>query len=90
MEIIIGSIPPLAAKSQRPQQQNSTQVEAQLLHVRRSRTGIAGPSGMERRVKKVKDPVKGKVLTLMVPDAAMLPADLESAKYDVYVRFVRR
>jgi len=90
MEIIIGSIPPLPPQSQKPQERGGVMVEAQLLHTRPPRKGIAGPSGMERREKHVKDPIKGRVLTILVPDASVLPADLDGAKYSVYLRFVRK
>lgn len=90
MEIIIGSVSPLKQQNQRPSQGNNTVIAAQSLHVRAPRKGIAGPSGMERRNKPANDPRTGKVLTLMVPDASQLPPDLESAKYDVSVRFIRR
>lgn len=90
MEIIIGSMPPLAPQSEKPLERGSGLIEAQLLNVRPPRKGIAGPSGMERRGSKSKDPLKGRVLTIMVPDANLLPADIDSAKYSVQVRFIRR
>ncbi len=90
MEIIIGAMPPLAAQPGKPAEKNTTVVEAQLLHVRQPRKGIAGPSGMERRGRKVKDPLKGRVLTIMVPDASMLPADIDRSNYNVYLRFARK
>jgi hypothetical protein len=90
MEIIIGSMPPLTPQSGKPKEQSTPVIEAQLLHVRPPRKGIAGPSGMERREKKVKDPLKGRVLTIMVPDGSLLPADIDRAKYNVYMRLVRK
>lgn len=90
MEIIIGSMPPLASQLEKPVEKNAVVVEAQLLHVRKPRKGIAGPSGMERRGRRVKDPLKGRVLTIMVPDASLLPADIDRANYNVYLRFVRK
>lgn len=90
MEIVIGSIPPLVAQSNKPLEKNTGFIEAQLLHVRPPRKGIAGPSGMERRTKKASDPLKGRVLTLMVPDADLLPADLDSARYRVAIRLIRK
>jgi len=89
MEIIIGSTPPLAANDNRPVIREAGTVEAQLLHVRPPRKGISGPSGAERRGKKTKDPVKGRVLTLMVLDANDLPKDIDKAKYRVTLRFQR-
>ena len=90
MEIIIGSIPPLKPQSQKPAQGSNVAISAQLLHVRPPRKGIAGPSGMERRTKKASDPLIGRVLTIMVPDGRQLPADIDSGRYDVSLRFIRR
>lgn len=90
MEIIVGSIPPVQPKNQKSQERSSSVIEAQLLHVRPPRKGIAGPSGMERRTKTVNDPRTAKVLTIMVPDGSMLPPDLSTEKYDVTIRLVRK
>ncbi len=90
MEIIIGSIPPLMVQNSKPPEKGTAIIEAQLLHVRPPRKGIAGPSGMERRGKKASDPHRGRVLTLMVPDADLLPADIDSGKYKVALRFIRK
>lgn len=90
MEIIIGSIPPMRSQAPKTPPKGSSFVEAQLLHVRPPRKGIAGPSGRERRTKQGSDPRKGRVLTVMVSDASLLPADIDTAKYDVSIRLVRR
>jgi hypothetical protein len=90
MEIIIGSIPPLPLQNTKPQEKSAGMVEAQILHVRPPRKGISGPSGMERRGKKVSDPRQARILTIMVPDVSMLPPDLDQGKYAVYMRFVRK
>ncbi len=90
MEIIVGSVAPLKAQSQKQPQMNNSFIAAQLLHVRPPRKGIAGPSGMERRNKPVSDPRIGRVLTLLVADGRQLPADIESGRYEVSLRFVRR
>jgi hypothetical protein len=90
MEIIIGSIPPLKPRSKTPSQGNSSVIAAQLLHVRPPRKGVAGPSGRERRHRQANDPLTGRVLTLMVPDASQLPSDIDSSNYDVSIRFIRR
>ena len=90
MEIIIGSIPPLPASPGKMPEKPAGMIEAQLLHMRPPRKGIAGPSGMERRNKKVNDPQGARILTLLVPDAAALPADLEQGRYSVYIRFARK
>jgi hypothetical protein len=90
MEIIIGSIPPLPSQGQKIVQKGPAFVEAQLLHVRAPRKGVAGPSGRERRTKPGSDPRKGRVLTIMVPDGTQLPADIDSGRYDVSIRLIRR
>ncbi len=89
MEIIIGSIPPLNPSNEKPASTPSGMVEGKLLNVRPPRKGIAGPSGAERRGKNTKDPVKGRVLTLMVMDADTLPKDIDKAGYRVTMRFHR-
>lgn len=89
MEIIIGSIPPLVSSDEKPVTRRSEEIEGQLLHVRPPRKGISGPSGAERREKKTKDPVKGRVLTLMVADADSLPKDIDKVRYRVKMRFFR-
>ncbi len=90
MDIIIGSAPPLHPGG-KPNKQAAAcgAVEAELLHVRPARRGIAGPLGMERRQKEVKDPVNGKVITVMVPDSFVLPQDIENLDYKVFLRFQR-
>lgn len=90
MEIIIGSIPPLKAEGKKLPPAPTQPIEAQLLHIRPPRKGVAGPSGMERRTKPGKDPKRGRVLTIMVPDARLLPADIDTARYDVSIRLIRR
>jgi hypothetical protein len=90
MEIIIGSIPPVQQQAQKLPAKGNNFVEAQLLHVRQPRKGIAGPSGRERRTKQGSDPRKGRVLTIMVPDASLLPPDIDTGKYDVSIRLIRR
>lgn len=90
MEIIIGSIPQMNPQGPKLPQKAVTFIEAQLLHVRPPRKGIAGPSGRERRTKQATDPRKGRVLTIMAPDASLLPPDLETARYEVTIRLVRR
>ena len=91
MEIIIGSSPPIGQDL--PAKQPSAvggSVEAKLLNVRKPRQGISGPSGMERRQKQTQDPIKGRVLTVLVPDATLLPKDIDSGNYRVHLRFSRK
>ncbi len=90
MNIVIGSSAPLMGHGQKLPQVGSSPIDAQLLHVRPPRKGIAGPSGMERRNKKASDPRTGRVLTIMIPDGRVLPVDIDSANYDVQIRLIRR
>lgn len=90
MEIIVGSIPPLNPQRQKSPQGNNSVIAAQLLHIRPPRKGVAGPSGRERRNRQATDPRMGRVLTIMVPDASQLPSDIDSGKYDVSIRLIRR
>jgi len=38
----------------------------------------------------VDDPKSARVLILMVPDAGQLPVDLDSGRYELSIRFIRR
>jgi len=89
VNIIIGSIDPLGHL---PGKSGPTgaPVEAELLHVRDPRQRIAGPMGQERRKQLRKDPFKGKVLTLLISDSTILPKDLDTKKYKVLLRFVKK
>lgn len=88
MEIIIGSMQPLGGPpGKKNVAKESGVIEARLLNVRKPRKGISGPSGAERRTKKTKDPVKGRVLTLMVMDGDELPKDIDTVQYRVTLRF---
>lgn len=89
MEIIIGATPPLGASDDKPKLLEKDVIEAQVLNVRPPRRGIAGPSGAERRGKNTRDPIKARILTLMVVDGDLLPKDLDKAKYRVNLRFQR-
>ena len=89
MDIIIGSVPPVGPGPARPKEAGQT-VEADLLHVRPPRKGIAGPSGVERRGKKVHDPLQGRILTLLIPNADLLPKDVGQGRYKVLLRFIRK
>lgn len=80
-------MPPLKHNSLKSPETTSGPVEARLLHVRPPRKGIAGPLGMERREKEQVDPLRGRVLTVMVPDSESLPKDLDSENYKVILRF---
>jgi hypothetical protein len=89
VDIIIGSIEPITpSASQKPP--TGTPVEAELLHIREPRQRIIGPMGQERRRQPRKDPQKGRVLTLLIPDGSALPKDLDIKKYKVLLRFMKK
>jgi hypothetical protein len=90
MEIIIGAIQPPALPVVRSSVLPNELIEGKLLHVRPPRKGIAGPSGMERRGRETKDPAKGKVLTVMVPDGDLLPRDIDPNDYALVIRLKRK
>jgi hypothetical protein len=89
VDIIIGSIQPAPPPSNKPGSQAGA-VEAELLHVREPRQNAIGPAGKERRKQFRQDPVKGRVLTLLVPDGTVLPKDLDPKKYKVMLRFMKK
>ncbi|RXL76365.1 hypothetical protein EO238_32235 [Citrobacter sp. AAK_AS5] len=65
-------------------------MEAELLHVRPPRQRTVGPAGQERRKQVRRDPPTGRGLTLMIADGTALPRDLDTKKYRVLVRFVKK
>jgi hypothetical protein len=89
VDIIIGSTAPIGPPTGKPGP-GSAPVEAELLHIRDPRQRIAGPLGQERRKQPRQDPRKGKVLTLLIPDGAILPKDFDVKKYKVLLRFMRK
>jgi hypothetical protein len=89
VDIIIGSIEPLGSATNKPGP-SGTLIEAELLHVRDPRQRVVGPIGPERRRQPRQDPFKGKVLTLLIPNSASLPKDLDIKKYKVLLRFMKK
>jgi len=89
VDITIGSIGPLGPLPGKSGP-GGAQVEAELLHVRDPRQRITGPLGQERRKQPRKDPSNAKVLTLLISDSAFLPKDLDTKKYKVILRFVKK
>lgn len=90
MEIIIGTTPPLGQPYTKTPVNSNGLVEAKLLHVRPPRRGVAGPSGVERRGKKSRDPLNARVLTIMVPDADTLPKDIDTGDFRVILRLSKK
>jgi hypothetical protein len=89
VDIIIGSIEPIAPSTSH-QHPSGAPVEAELLHIREPRQRVVGPKGEERRRQPRQDPRKGRVLTLLIPDATALPKDLDVKKYKVLLRFMKK
>lgn len=91
MEIVVGSTrqtTPMRAKNQ--ETAGGGFVEAKVLTVRptRNRRGAPPVGNRDRRQSgNDYDPATGRVLTLLVPDGAMIPMDIESSNYRVFVRF---
>lgn len=89
IDIIIGSIEPIAPADEQPIPSGAP-VEAELLHIRRPRQRVIGPQGQERRRQPRQDPYKGRVITLLIPDDSRLPKDLDIRTYKVLLRFMKK
>ena len=89
VDIIIGSVVPPGPPTSKTET-GGGMVEAELLHIREPRQRIAGPAGQERRRQPRQDPPNGRVLTLLIPDGKTLPRDLDSRKYKVLLRFMKK
>lgn len=89
VDIIIGGIEPIVSSTNKPGPSGGP-VEAELLHIREPRQRIIGPLGQERRRQQRQDPQNGRVLTLLIPDGAILPKDLVISKYKVMLRFMKK
>jgi len=89
VDIIIGSIEPIIPAPAHPQP-SGTPLEAELLHIREPRQRVIGPMGQERRRQPRQDPQRGRVLTLLIPDGSALPKDLDTKKYKVLLRFMKK
>lgn len=90
VDIIIGNIPPPGPPVHKPGTGGGIPLEAELLNIREPRQRNAPPSGEERRRQFRQDPNKGRVLTLLIPDGALLPKDLDGKKYKVMLRFTKK
>jgi hypothetical protein len=97
MDILIGRIEPVTLTDASQTRTHDHTVEGRVLAIRPSRAGRQGPDPAqvppEQRRRKANaplDPPGSKVLTLLVPDPANLPADLDRGGYRVVVRFIRQ
>ena len=89
VDIVIGAIAPTGPPTGQSTPHGQT-VEAELLDIRPPRQRLDGPDGKERRRRFRQDPANGRVLTILVPNAAELPKDLSVNKYRVLLRFVKK
>ena len=89
VDIIIGSVQPVSPPVGRPTPPSGT-FEAEILNIRAPRKMITGPDGQERRKQFRQDPTNGQVLTVLIPDGAALPKDLDANKYKVMLRFMKK
>jgi hypothetical protein len=94
MEIVVGSArqtTPIRAQNQ--EMAGSGFVEAKVLTVRptRKRRGMPPVGDRDRRQSGDDyDPAAGRVLMLMIPDGTMIPRDIDSGNYRVFVRFASK
>ncbi|TYT75236.1 hypothetical protein [Desulfobotulus mexicanus] len=91
MEIIIGKIAESSSAGHRGHpryQQGDVPVKVLKVRPARSRRN-ALLEGKDRRDENVEtDPMRGKVLVLMVPDGSRLPVDLETGDYQLRLRII--
>ena len=92
MEIIVGKMAETGSSLQRghPHGRGSGDVPVRVLKVRSARS--RRPERLVARERRGEaeeaDPVRGKVLVLMVPDGTRLPQDLETGNYQIRLRIV--
>jgi hypothetical protein len=91
MHIIIGDMPPLGQPTRKEIGPHGRTVEARILNVRPSRRQQRGKPGSDRRRQTGNpDPASGKVLMLLAPEGQNIPADLDSGRYRVFLKFMPR
>ena len=90
MDIKVGAILP-TGDSTHHNEHHQNKVEVRLLAIRppRRRSREKGKNRRGRR-SAGRDPVNGRVLVMMVPDATQLPDGLATGEYRVFINFVRR
>jgi len=89
VDIVVGAIQPTGPQVNKPGT-SARPIEAEILNIRDPRQTISRPSGEERRKQFRQDPVNGRVLTVLVPNGAILPRDLDRRKYKVVLRFSKK
>ena len=93
MNIRVGEVARASSLAERIALAHSA-IEAKVLSVRPPRRRNQGPPGgrgnQRRDTSPVQDPPGARVLLLMVLDGSLLPADVESRGYRVFLRFAKR
>jgi hypothetical protein len=93
MDIRVGDVARASSLAERIALAHSA-IEAKVLSVRSPRRRNQGPPGgrgnQRRNTSPVQDPPGARVLLLMVLDGSLLPADVESGGYRVFIRFAKR
>ncbi|MCW7754812.1 hypothetical protein OOT00_12545 [Desulfobotulus sp. H1] len=90
MEIVVGKINELGSAGHGGAPMARGDVPVRVLKVRPARSGRRGqPEGENRRdSNEGSDPMRGKVLVLMVPDGSRLPHDLETGSYTLRLKIL--
>ena len=92
MDIRVGSVAPTTQVGQAGERQQTPKgmVEARVLAIRPPRKRAEGGPKKRHERSPDRDPAGAKVLVMMIPDGASLPADLATGNYRVFLRFARR
>ena len=93
MDIVIGRTSRTTPIKDKTTQVLPGAVEAKVLNVRPPRGQRATTfDGQNKRSRKsvAQDPAGGRVMVLLVPEGYKIPRDVQTGKYRVFLRFVRR
>lgn len=91
MDFLVGATAKISGPGDRSENSKKP-LEARVLAIRPARGSRKKKQRSERRGQpgRVRDPVGGRVLLLLVPDGANLPVDLAEGEYRVFLRFKKR
>ncbi|MFZ5571515.1 MAG: hypothetical protein ACOZF0_14030 [Thermodesulfobacteriota bacterium] len=93
MDIVIGSVPTIGKQEKKRSPGEEMFIEAQVLNVRHPRKpyGLPPENVQDRRQKiATPDPARGKIMTILIPEAYSIPQDAASGKYRILLRFVHK
>jgi hypothetical protein len=91
VDIIIGSVPPVAPPVNKPATNNSRAIEAEILNIRTPRQRVNRREGEEERRRQFRqDPAGGRILTILVANSSLLPHDIKPGKYKIRLNFVKK